>query len=598
MRLRSSLQSVVLVPVLGLLLVAGLALYFLVLRTVSDYADASIRSNLASLLVNAVTIADSEVDRQNREGRVEDSSAALLYQLDARMRFEDFARDQEVGLIVAVDGVPDFTTGMPADQVGPAVAALLSGNAGRIYALDGGGYYLSAATFAPWNWRIVLAKDAKNFDVLVRQVRTIYAGSAIGLALIAALLVFWLRQVLVRPIYGIAREFSENHAPSYQGVKELEYLSSSIGNMLESLRAKSLHLETTLQSMTDGITVFDADMRLVAWNQHFVRLYRYPDGFIRQGMKFSDIIHYNVDRGDYGPGDAETKLEEIVERARSLTPPRFEIDRADGMSVEVRRAPMPDGGFVTTYADITDRKQRMRFEAANEAKSQFLQNMSHDLRKPITAIIEDTRLALADTTGETPTGMRRTYESIHANAGHLLGMIDELLEMSRIEAGQVAVKPRRFAIEPVIAQVLRVIEPAARAKGLDVRIEIDAGIEANTDPRLLSRVVMNLASNAVENTAAGDIRLSARCSGANLRIDVADTGTGIPPDKLDTIFGKFQRVAPTAGLTRPGMGLGLGLAISREFAVLLGGELRVTSDVGRGSIFSLRIPVEFGEKQP
>jgi signal transduction histidine kinase len=258
---------------------------------------------------------------------------------------------------------------------------------------------------------------------------------------------------------------------------------------------------------------------------------------------------------------------------------------------------MPDGGFVTTYADITDRKQRMRFEAANEAKSQFLQNMSHDLRKPITAIIEDTRLALADRIDETPTGMRRTYKSILANAGHLLGMIDELLEMSRIEAGQVSVKPRRFAIEPVIAQVLRVIEPAARAKGLNVRTEIDAGIEAHTDPQLLSRVVMNLASNAVENTPAGDIRLSAQCRGANLQIDVADTGTGIPPDKLDAIFDKFQRVAPTAGLTRPGVGLGLGLAISREFALLLGGELRVTSDVGKGSIFSLSIPVKFGEKQ-
>ncbi len=513
------------------------------------------------------------------------------------MRFEDFARDQEVGLIVAVDGVPDFTTGMPADQVSPAVMALLSGDDGRILAPDGGGYYLSAANFAPWNWRIVLAKDARNFDALVRQVRTIYAGSAIGLVLIAALLVFWLRQVLVRPIYGIVRDFSENHAPNYQGVKELEYLSSSIGSMLESLRAKSLHLETTLQSMTDGITVFDLGMRLVAWNQHFVRLYRYPDGFIQPGMRFSDIIHFNVDRGDYGPGDAETKLEEIVERARSLTPPRFEIDRADGLSVEVRRAPMPDGGFVTTYADITDRKQRMRFEAANEAKSQFLQNMSHDLRKPITAIIEDMRLVLADTTGETATGLRRTYESIHANASHLLGMIDELLEMSRIEAGQVAVKPRRFTLEPVIAQIRRVIEPAARAKGLDVEIGVDPGIEAHTDARLLSRVVMNLASNAVENTAFGSIRISARQRGTSLQIDVADTGTGIPPDKLDAIFDKFQRVQPTAGLTRPGMGLGLGLAISREFAILLGGEITVTSDVGKGSVFTVIIPVEFGRKQ-
>jgi len=597
MRLRSSLQSVVLAPVLGLLLVAGLALYFLVLRTVSDYADASIRSNLASLLVSAVTIADSEVDRQDREGRVEGSSAALFYQLDARMSFENFARDQEVGLIVAVDGVPDFTTGMPADLAGPAVAALMSRDTGRIYAPDGGGYYLSAANFAPWNWRIVLAKDAKNFDALVRQVRAIYAGSAIGLALIAALLVFWLRQVLVRPIYGIAREFSENHAPSYQGVKELEYLSSSIGSMLESLRAKSLHLETTLQSMTDGIVVFDAEMRLVAWNQHYVELFHYPQGFVKPGMRFSEIIHYNVIRGDYGPGNAEAQLEEIVERARSLTPPRFEIDRADGRTVEVRRASMPDGGFVTTYADITDRKQRMRFEAANEAKSQFLQNMSHDLRKPIAAIIEDARLTLADHGQTLPADVRTAYANIDANSGHLLAMIDELLEMSRIEAGQVTVRPRHFTVQTVLDDVLRVIEPPARAKGLDVKIDGDGSVQVHTDSRLLSRAVMNLASNAVEYTARGNIRISARHHSGSLKIDVADTGPGIPKDKRDIIFEKFQRLESTAGLTRPGMGLGLGLAISREFALLLGGRLEVTSETGRGSVFSLTIPVEYDEKR-
>ena len=105
-------------------------------------------------------------------------------------------------------------------------------------------------------------------------------------------------------------------------------------------------------------------------------------------------MRHNVERGDYGPGDPGAQLAEIVERARTLTPPRFEVDRADGTSMEVRRAPMPGGGFVTTYSDITDRKQAVRMELANEAKSQFLQNMSHDLRKPVAAIIEDTRLVL------------------------------------------------------------------------------------------------------------------------------------------------------------------------------------------------------------
>jgi signal transduction histidine kinase len=597
MRLRASLQLVVLVPAFGLLLIAGITLHFLVLKTVSSYADASIRSNLDSLLVNVVTIADSEVDRQNREGKVDDLKVADQHQLNARMQFEDFAREHEVGLIVIAGGMPDFITGMPEPDASHIVKGIPTGNAGRIDVPAGERYYLSAATFAPWNWRLVLAKDARNFDALVGQVRAIYVGSAVGLAVIAGLLVLWLRQMLVLPIYGIAREFSEGHPPRYRGVKELEHLSGSISAMLQSLQAKSLHLETTLQSMTDGIVVFDAEMRLVAWNQHYVEFFHYPQGFVRPGMRFSEIIHFNVIRGDYGPGNAEAQLEEIVERARSLTPPRFEIDRADGRTVEVRRAPMPDGGFVTTYADITDRKQRMWFEAANEAKSQFLQNMSHDLRKPIAAIIEDARLILADYGQTLPADVRTAYANIDANSGHLLAMIDELLEMSRIEAGQVTVRPRYFTVQTLLDEVLRVIEPPARAKGLDVKIDGDGSVQAHTDPQLLSRVVMNLASNAVEYTACGNIRISARHHSGSLKIDVADTGPGIPKDKRDIIFEKFQRLEPTAGLTKPGMGLGLGLAISREFALLLGGRLEVTSETGKGSVFSLTVPVEFDEKR-
>ena len=123
----------------------------------------------------------------------------------------------------------------------------------------GTNYYTTSASFTPWNWRILLVKDAADFNALVRQVQLIYGASALALLATASLLVFGMRQLLVRPIYQIAAEFSRGEAPAYKGVKELEHLSDSIGAMLRSLGAKTLHLETTLQSMSDAITVYDAD---------------------------------------------------------------------------------------------------------------------------------------------------------------------------------------------------------------------------------------------------------------------------------------------------------------------------------------------------
>ena len=592
---RPSLQLVILGPAIGLMLLAGLILYFLVLRTISSYADENIRATLDSLLQNAVTIADSEVDRQNRESRVADADGALVYQLNARIRFEDFARDQRVGLIVAADGGLDFVTGVSQENAKSMLESATGLGTRQVQSGTSASYYTASANFTPWNWRILLVKDAADFNALVREVQLIYGGSALALLATAGLLVFGLRQFMVRPIYQIAAEFSSGHAPAYKGVRELEHLSDSIGAMLRSLGAKTLHLETTLQSMSDAITVYDADMRLVAWNPQYLRLYRYPESLIRYGMHFSDLMRYNIDRGDYGPVEPEKQIDEILERARTLNPPRFELDRADGTSVEVRRAPMPDGGFVTTYTDITDRRQSARFEAANLAKSRFLENMSHDLRKPIAAVIEDCQLLLIG--GEN--GLKKSewtiVENVRDNTSHLLGMVDELLEMSRIEAGQVEVKPTAVEVPAAVAQALRVIEPAAKAKGLVLKTNMENELEARTDGRLLARILMNLLGNAVEYTSRGSITVSSRRCGPSIEVKVSDTGSGIPADKLGLIFEKFQRVQSTAGITRPGIGLGLGLAISREFAHLLGGDIRVESEVGKGSIFTLTIPAEHGE---
>jgi signal transduction histidine kinase len=588
MLVRRPLLLVILVPVLGLMSIVGLILYMLVLRTVSNYADDNIRASVNSLLRNALTIVDTEVDRQNREGAVDNPEAAIVYQLNARLRLEDFAREQALGIVILAGDKQDFATGL-SDQDLPAVIHAAKGSIKEpIEAPSGDTFYVAATTFAPWQWRLVVAKDASGFATLIRQVNLIYAASALALLVPTSLMVMGLRRLIVRPIHAIAGEFARGHPPNYKGVEELEYLSNEIGSVLNSLTMKTQHLETALNSMSDGITVFDSDMRLVAWNPKFEQLYRHAPGVVKAGAHFTDVVRHSVERGDYGPGNPDEILAELLERARTLSPPRFEVDRADGTSIEIRRAAMPDGGLVTTYTDISSRRQKERLEVASEAKSRFLENMSHDLRKPIVAVIEDAAMLMRQLAGETRHA--QVADNVRENAGHLLDMVDEILEMSRIEAGTVRVKLAQTSVESVIAQVRRVAAPLAKRKGLELTIDVPPRLDVKTDARLLARIVTNLAVNAVDYTVKGKVSIAARHDGKTLFVDVADTGPGIAVENIPLLFGKFQRLAPTAGLTKPGMGLGLGLTISREFARLLDGDITVVSELGFGSIFTVSVP--------
>ncbi len=276
MRFRPSLQIVILGPALALILLAVWCSTFSFFAR-SVYADENIRATLESLLRNAVMIADSEVDRQNREGDVSDVNAALTYQLNTRMRLEDFARDQAVGVVVLADNVVDFATGLAESDARAIAAQARDGESTQAKDAREQTHYIASARFAPWNWQIVLAKDAGDFQTLIGQVRRIYIGSAIALLMTVGLLLIGLRQFLIRPIYLIAEEFGAGETSGYRGIAEFEHLATRIGEMMRSLRAKTLQLETILQSMSDAITVYDADLRLSVWNRQYEKLYHIPN---------------------------------------------------------------------------------------------------------------------------------------------------------------------------------------------------------------------------------------------------------------------------------------------------------------------------------
>ena len=212
----NSLGTIILMPVVAFLLTAGGGLFFLISTSVDDFASRSIQENLSSLARAAYEEADGEIDRCDIKGLdCIHGTQKTIHQMAVFERFEDFAREHEIGLIVEVDGVADFVTGLeradsePILQLAPAVGAQ------RLQLANGAESYVLPITFAPWNWRLILVKNATAFEALVAEVQIIYASSAVALLLITLALVVWLRQVLVRPIYRIAGDFGEGRAPEY-----------------------------------------------------------------------------------------------------------------------------------------------------------------------------------------------------------------------------------------------------------------------------------------------------------------------------------------------------------------------------------------------
>jgi signal transduction histidine kinase len=243
-------------------------------------------------------------------------------------------------------------------------------------------------------------------------------------------------------------------------------------------------------------------------------------------------------------------------------------------------------GVVALYAELDEKSVQLR--AASEAKTRFLANVSHELRAPVTAIIGLSRL-LADESSEPLTGeQNRQVELIRGSATDLLSLVNDLLDLAKAEAGRIEPNWTTVDLKAVFGQLRGTLRPLATQPGVELVVDEPSVTSMRSDEVLLAQVLRNLLTNALKFTAAGHVRLSVERIGDDIEFTVGDTGAGIAPELHERIFEEFYQVPGSKPLS--GKGTGLGLPYARRLVGILGGALRVDSEPGRGSVFTVRLP--------
>ncbi len=401
----------------------------------------------------------------------------------------------------------------------------------------------------------------------------------------------------------------------------LEEVTTLVDETSSVLQFNRHLLQTTLQNITHGISVIDEELNLVIWNQRYIDLFEYPENFIYVGKPISEVLEFNARRGDFYERNPTQEIRKRLKLLHKKSPYQNIRTRANDTVIKSIGEPMPNGGFVTTYEDITEsvRASELLYAANEEledrvaertkelialteelekttrSKTHFLAAASHDLLQPINAARLFAHSILEGS--EENAKIAHLAESIDDSLVRANQLLRALLDISRFDSGGIRPNLSVFDLKEFIANLVLELEALARDKSISLVTHVST-MAAYSDHQLLSSVLQNLVTNAIRYTPdGGRVEVTVKDISGNgeiARISILDSGVGIDASNLSNIFNEFYQVEPKK--TESAMGLGLGLSIVERISKLLDLQVEVESTIGQGSCFSVNVPLS--EHQP